>query len=108
MSAASRGMPDVVRELLAVGADPDTKNRANWNALFAAVQSGSEEVVQSLIEGLADVDAAGPGGETVLVRALAKGDPWMIETLKSNKASTSADVEPPAPVSAEPAPPAGR
>ena len=96
-------MSDVVRELLAVGADPDAKNNASWNALFAAVQAGSEETVQSLIEGLADVDAAGPGGYTVLVQAQAKGDKWMIETLKHNKASTSADVEPPdEPISEEP------
>ena len=93
MAAASRGQPDVVRELLAGGADPDARNHEAWTALLAAVENGNEEVVQALLESDADLNAVPWDGVTPLMRAAAHGHLWMVETLKERgRASTLADL----------------
>jgi uncharacterized protein len=93
MAAATRGQPDVVRELLAMGADPDARNDVAWTALLSAVENGNQEVVHALIEAEADINASPWDGATPLMRAAARGDRWMMAALKeTGRASTLADL----------------
>ena len=48
---AEQGRRSVVRELLAVGADPNTRDGFGQNALMRAVFAGHTEIVQDLIDG---------------------------------------------------------
>jgi len=92
MAAASRGQPDFLRELLAVGADPNARNRDAWTALLAAVEVGNEEAVHALVESDVDINAAPWDGRTALMRAQARGDRWMISTLREKGATTIPDT----------------
>jgi ankyrin repeat protein len=93
MAAAARGQPDVVRELLAMGADPNARNHEEWTALLAAVENGNEEVVLALVQAEADIQAAPWDGLTPLRRAEVHANEGMIVTLKeSGRASTLADL----------------
>jgi ankyrin repeat protein len=50
MAAAQRGEPDVVRELLATGADPHAVAPGGVTALLAALEGGNREVVLTLLD----------------------------------------------------------
>ena len=52
MAAASAGKPDVVRYLLAEGADPGAKDWSGYSALDRAKWSGSPEVIKLITDAL--------------------------------------------------------
>lgn len=69
MRAASGGHPDVVRELLARGADPRAADSYD-SALTSAAASGYTEVVRALVEAGAAASLKDPQGRRALDRAL--------------------------------------
>ena len=69
--AASFGHSDVVRALLAAGANINKTNGAKYTPLHYAVMFGHLEVVRVLLEGGADVNqVGGPFGHPVLISAI--------------------------------------
>jgi ankyrin repeat protein len=54
--------PEVVRLLLAAGADPDARQQGGWTPLLAAAQHGDAEAVAALLEAGADPACAGDDG----------------------------------------------
>ena len=57
--AAKKGNYDKVKEMLSLGADPNTKCNGNYTALFDAVMKGHTRVIQLLLESGADADDGG-------------------------------------------------
>lgn len=91
------GERSIIRQALAEGADPNTRNRQEWPLLLSAVQRRDASIAAALLHAGADPGATGPGGETALhllaahddakgIRALArKGAP--IDALDSRSAT---------------------
>jgi len=57
--AAAAGAADRIRDLLAAGGDPNELDEEGGPVLHVAIQSGSLEAVQALVEGGADVNLRG-------------------------------------------------
>jgi ankyrin repeat protein len=75
MAAADRGSLDVVKLLLARGADVNAKEaRGGQSALMWAVAENHPDIVRALVEGGADVRARSSGGFTPLLFAAQQGD----------------------------------
>jgi ankyrin repeat protein len=64
--AAWHGADEIVRELLAHGADVNAKLDSGSTALMMAAQHGNRKVVQILLDAGADVKAAAKDGQTAL------------------------------------------
>lgn len=78
MNSCVRGHLDVVRWLLAHGADPEAVDARGWTALVCAVWEGRMEIVAALLAHGVDprcLDAPLPGrnGETLLMQTCARG-----------------------------------
>lgn len=65
-SAALMGQADIVRTLLASGADPNHAGEQHFTTLMGAVRSGNIEIVQALLQAGADVNALNEQRETAL------------------------------------------
>lgn len=61
-AAVAGRRPEVVRLLLAVGAQPDARQQGGWTPLLAAAQHGDAEMVSALLEAGADPVAANDEG----------------------------------------------
>ena len=84
MWAAAEGHVDVVKALLAAGADPNRKARVNdlddrkhadhptggFTALMFAVRNGHEEVARALVKGGADPKLTNGDGVTAMIIAI--------------------------------------
>ncbi|HUG72241.1 MAG TPA: ankyrin repeat domain-containing protein, partial [Steroidobacteraceae bacterium] len=70
MLAAARGRADVMRALLAAGADANAKRNDGGTALMAAVANIRAEAVQVLLTAKADVNAVDNNGSTALMLAV--------------------------------------
>jgi ankyrin repeat protein len=67
MLAASMGRADVMRALLAAGADANARRNDGGTALMAAVANIRPEAVQVLLTAMADVNAVDSDGSTALM-----------------------------------------
>ena len=65
--AARAGAVEVLRYLIAAGANVKTANRDGATALQLAAINGSAPMIDRLLKGGADVNAVGPAGETALM-----------------------------------------
>ena len=82
MIAANAGSVDVVKQLIARGADVNlAESRKGQTALMWAAAEGHPEVVQVLIDQKADIRAASKSGFTALVFAAIKNDPKSVQEL---------------------------
>ena len=63
-TAAREGEVDVVKVLLAAGADVEAKDEDGRTALHRAARAGHGDIVKVLIEGGADVEAQEKDGRT--------------------------------------------
>jgi ankyrin repeat protein len=79
--AISGGFPDVVRLLLAAGADPNATIGRGSTALSMAVDKKYREIVHMLLDGGAAVDAEEGDGRTPLVWAAERGDEHTVAAL---------------------------
>jgi ankyrin repeat protein len=74
MAAAARGHVELLRRLLARGADPSLRKKEGTRALDWAAQEGHQEVVSVLLAQQPELlDAPGHGGRTALMAAAANG-----------------------------------
>ena len=87
MTASQNGHLDVVRALIAKGADVNAKNDG-LTALLLASQAGHDDVVQALLDGGADVNAGGLG--TALMWASAGGHIHVVQSLIAKGADVNA------------------
>ena len=63
------GAAEIVKTLLAAGADPNARAESGSAPIHAAAANGSPEIVDALLVGGADPDAAEPSGRTALMYA---------------------------------------
>jgi len=74
LTASSRGLTELVRLLLARGADPhDVRGSDGWTPLMAAASSGHTETVELLLVNGAPPEAAATDGYTPLLEACTNG-----------------------------------
>ena len=82
MYAVENNSPDVVRMLLAGGADANVKNKQGITALMFAVEKSSPDMVQVLLDAEADVNEQDKTGRTVLMFAVERVcNPEVVEKL---------------------------
>lgn len=77
-----------VRQLLAAGAEPRSRDRSAWSALHIAACHGSDDIVAALLEAGADIDSVAPTTE-VIDRSTYEGSatPLMM-ALRNDRADT--------------------
>jgi uncharacterized protein len=85
MGAARGGHLEVVKALIALGADPNAKSLYDDTALMEAVENGNVEVVRLLLDKGADV-TANAFGRTALKIARTKGSEDIAEILRAHGA----------------------
>ncbi|QDL37625.1 ankyrin repeat domain-containing protein [Rhodoferax sediminis] len=78
MIAALKGELDMVRELIAKGADV---NKPGWAPLHYAATGGHLEIMSLLLDNSAYIDAASPNGTTPLMMAASYGTPAAVKLL---------------------------
>ena len=78
MMASLRGQLEVVRKLVARGADV---NKTGWAPLHYAASGGHVPVIELLLEESAYIDAASPNGTTPLMMAAMYGTPAAVKLL---------------------------
>ncbi len=79
--AASYGHTEIIKELIAAGADVNVKNNDGETALMSAAIGGRTEVVKILIIAKADVNAQDNKGETALIEAAYCGHTEVVKML---------------------------
>src|SRR5437879_9762327 len=83
-AAVSGDHADVVRILLAAGANPNVRSEANYTTLHKAAVHGNLEVVRMLLDHGADVSAVRDGGHTPLDDAREKGHTASVDLLTTH------------------------
>lgn len=86
MIAALKGQLDMVRELIAKGADV---NKPGWTPLHYAATGGHLEIMSLLLDNSAYIDAASPNGTTPLMMAASYGTPAAVKLLLDEGADPS-------------------
>jgi uncharacterized protein len=81
---------EMVRLLLAAGADVKTATREGVTPLSLAAVNGSVRMTEVLLEAGANANASMPEGETILMTAARTGRPEVIETLLRHGADVNA------------------
>ena len=81
MMAAREGNVDIVKALLAAGADIGAKDNDGDAALVWAVEEGRADIVEMLLAAGADINAQNEDGETALVLAIGAGDVDVVKLL---------------------------
>lgn len=90
MVEADSGNIHKVRDLLALGADPNTSDESGVTPLMFAVQSGNIDLVELLIESGANVNAYPQNGNTALHAAVMAASDSIAELLIKNGAEVNA------------------
>jgi len=79
--AALRGHLDVVKILIQLGVDVDSRNHNGWTPLYGAVNNGYPDVIKALVESGADVNAKDENGEIPIHIAVFKDYPDVVKVL---------------------------
>jgi ankyrin repeat protein len=100
MAAASRGRFELIRELIAKGANVNSRNRQGKTPLMKAASLGRVQTIELLIEAGANLDAVHVRGGTALMKAASRGRTEAVKCLlaagansgmKDRNGSTAAD-----------------
>lgn len=89
MAAAAAGHVRVIRQLIASGAAPDQRDRANRTALIYAADRGEDAAIEALLDAGADPNAADRNGDTALHVATGRRHPSSVKLLTSRGADTA-------------------
>src|SRR5262245_45862829 len=89
MLASRKRSPDIVRALLAKGADVNARNSIGVTSLMIAADSGDASIVEMLLASGAEVNAASDTGRTALMRGVG-GEPGVVQTLLAKGARVNA------------------
>lgn len=93
LHVAATGDVEILKMLLARGADTSVRNDLGNTPLLLAVREGPEETVRTLVEAGADVNAANPStGDGPLEVALQEGRPTIADYLRSKGAKPRAEA----------------
>jgi ankyrin repeat protein len=84
---------ELVRQLLAAGADPSAVNRYGITPLHLAAVNGSAPLIEQLLAAGADANEAGPEGETALMTAARTGVVAAADVLLKHGAAVDAREE---------------
>ena len=87
--AARTGTPEIVKNLLTYGADPNVATNAGVTPLHQAAARGSLDMVKELIKAGADVNAIAKNGRTPIFYAAARGKASTVNCLLENKAEVN-------------------
>jgi hypothetical protein len=90
MAAASEGLANVVKELLAHGARVDDRDSRGWTALLYAVENGYIEICTLLLESGADPNLRTAQSGTALMVSALKGHADIVRLLLDRGADPSA------------------
>jgi uncharacterized protein len=82
-SAVAGGNVEIVRELVAVGADTRARQELGFSPLHGAAAAGSEEMVRLLLAHGADPNARNDGGKTAAEIARDRGNEGIAELLRT-------------------------
>ena len=94
MQAARRGKVDVVRTLLARGANPNAKeSNGGQTALMWAISERHSDVADELVKGGADIHAHSNSGSTALMFAAQQGDADSARILLAAGATRERSIE---------------
>ncbi len=85
-AAVAANSAEVVRILLAAGADPNVRDSADYTPLHKAAAHGNVEIVRMLLEHRADPGATRKGGGTALQDAREKGHGDVADLLRASGA----------------------
>jgi ankyrin repeat protein len=88
--ACKNGQLEVVKDLLAKGADVDAKGALGATCLIRAINLGHLEVAKELLAQGADVDARNNNGETALLHASQEGQVELVNSLLASGADVNA------------------
>ncbi len=83
-AAVAGDAADVVRTLLAAGADPNVRSEANYTTLHKAAVHGNLEIVRMLLDHGADPKAIRDGGHTPIDDAREKGHDAVVKLLEAH------------------------
>lgn len=81
MRAAYHGYDDIMKTLIASGANVDMADRGGATALHLAARNGRVEAVKMLLKYGADINAADKEGYTPIMRAILAHQPAVVNTL---------------------------
>ena len=87
--AALKGKTDEVTQLLGLGADPGYQY-AGWTVLLFATRDGHVEIVRTLLDRGAKVDAVAPRGIMALMVAAQRGHVEIVKALLARRAFINA------------------
>lgn len=90
INAISKGLNIIVKLLLKLGCDPDAKSDEGVTGLIIAVRNSNKEIVQTLLEFRANINARSAWQRTTaLIQAIFKGDKDMVQILLDNGADVN-------------------
>jgi tetratricopeptide (TPR) repeat protein len=87
--AVNTNRTDVVRELLALGANPNVTDPAGWTPLISAADEGNGEIVKLLLDAGADRNAR-MRNKTAEVQAIFKNHPLIAKQIRDYKPAAAA------------------
>ena len=89
LKAASRGLLEVVKDLLNLGLDVNSRSKYGNTSLMRAAFKGHVDVIKLLLERKADVNAENSQGNTALIFAIGAGHAEIVELLLKYGANPS-------------------
>lgn len=92
MKASHKGHSDIVRRLIAAGAELGSKNNDGNNALWLACVGAHPDVIDALIEAGVDIDNRNDNGATSLMYASSTGKASVVERLLLSGADTAVET----------------
>jgi rhodanese-related sulfurtransferase len=92
MKASQNGQSDIVRELIAAGANLEARNADGNTALWLACFANSLDLIAQLIAAGIDIDNRNDNGATVLMYAASAGKSDVVAALLDNGADTAPET----------------
>jgi rhodanese-related sulfurtransferase len=92
MKASHKGEGDIVRMLIAAGAQLNARNADGNNALWLACVGSHLDIIDMLIEAGIDINNRNDNGATPLMYGASSGKAWVVERLLAKGADTAPET----------------